>query len=349
MSETSFYSILGISEKASEDEIKKAYRKLSLKYHPDRNKDPAAAGTFIKISDAYETLGDASKRREYDMIHNNPFFKMANSMGGMGGMGAGDMRQGHRGPVPEGFADINDLFSELFGNPYTGPGPGPGQEIHLGRPGGGGGIRIFKSGHPIHINHGNGQGFAFGQAFGMGQALEKPTPIIKNVRITMEQVYNGANIPIVIERWIVENGTKVFEPETIYVKIPKGIDDNEIIVLREKGNIANEMCKGDIKIIIGVDNDSGFVRRGLDIIFEKAITLKESLCGLSFEIKHINGRTYTIHNQVGNIISPGFTKVISGLGLTRENDTGNLIIVFSVEYPEKLSPEVVIQLKAILS
>jgi DnaJ-class molecular chaperone len=73
-SKENFYNILGVGEKATEEEIKKAYRKLSLQYHPDRNNnDPASVQKFQKIGEAYETLSDKEKRREYDMTRNNPF------------------------------------------------------------------------------------------------------------------------------------------------------------------------------------------------------------------------------------------------------------------------------------
>ena len=80
---TSFYNVLDISETATADEIKKAYRKLSMLYHPDKNGNSSeSTEKFQKISEAYEVLGDAEKKKEYDMTQNNPFFKMmGQSMG----------------------------------------------------------------------------------------------------------------------------------------------------------------------------------------------------------------------------------------------------------------------------
>jgi DnaJ family protein A protein 2 len=165
----------------------------------------------------------------------------------------------------------------------------------------------------------------------------------------MEQVLNGASVPLEIERWIMENGNKVFEKQTIYVNIPKGSDDNEIIIMRDIGNVVNEQCKGDLKIFIKVENDSSFKRNGLDLILEKNISLKESLCGFSFDMKYINGKNYSINNQPGNIIVPEYQKLIPGLGLSREgHNNGNLIIHFKVEFPEKLSEEQITKLREIL-
>ena len=312
----SFYNILGVPETASKDDIKKAYRSLSLKLHPDRNPNNLeAVGKFQKINEAYETLGDDEKKTEYDMMNKNPFLKMA-SQGGGQNMG-----------MP--FQDMDEIFSALFGGAFGGPGVsfgGPG--VSFGGPGGPK-IQIFRGGVP-HTQ------------------MQKPTPIMKTVTINMEQVLTGGTIPVDIERWIVESGNKVFENEKIYVTIPKGIDDNEIIVLREKGNILNEDIKGDIKIFIKIENTTQFERKGIDLLINKSISLKDALCGFNFELKYINGKVYTLNNNSGSIIPPEYIKVIPNMGLTREGHTGNLLIHFRIEFPEKLSEEKINALREIL-
>lgn len=309
MNSTTFYDILEVPENATTEEIKKSYRKLSLKYHPDKNKDPETVGKFQKITEAYETLGDTEKRQQYDMTRNNPFHKAMNmNMGGFG-------QNGHFDPMEE-------MFSNLFGMHF-------GSMPHQGMPFGMPHVQIFKNGVPVNMSHG----------------LQKPTPIIKEVLINMEQVLTGATIPIDIQRWIVDNGTKTFENETIYINIPKGIDDNEILILSDKGNISAPNCVGDIKLYIKISNTTELKRQGLDLIYEKKITLKEALCGFSFDIKYINGKNYTINNNSGNIIPPGYRKVIPNMGLTRDQHTGNLIIIFDVEFPVKLKEETIQKLK----
>ena len=304
------YNVLDLDENASQDEIKKSYRRLSLKYHPDKNHDLKDKGKFQKISEAYETLGDEDKRRRYDMERKNPFM----SMGGMRGEEV----------------NMDELFSNLFG--FTGGDGGFGNEFAGVFPGampGGmpfGNIRVFTNGMPSG---------SFGPTF--GQQQRKLAPIVKNIMINMEQVMNGAKVPVEIERWIVQDGTKTFEKETIYVEIPPGIDDNEIIVLQNKGNFMSEHAKGDIKIFIKVDNNSLFKRQGLDLIFEKKISLKEALCGFSFELNHVNGKTYIINNNKGSIVTPSYYKSIPNMGFKRDGHIGNLIITFTVEFPEKLS------------
>ena len=226
-----FYNVLGIGEKSSQDEIKKAYRKLQMRWHPDKNPgNQEAVDMTQKINEAYETLSDKRKREEYD--NPNPFMRM-NSMGGMGGMGGME--------VP-----MDDILNMFFGggNPFEGfPS-----------------MRQMPAGSRIHVFNGSPMSFH--------QALQKPTPIIKTLYVNMEQVLTGATIPLEIERWVMENGIKVHEPEIVYVSIPQGIDDGEIIVLRDKGNTINEGTKGDVKVFIKITNETQFKRSGIDLILE---------------------------------------------------------------------------------
>ena len=133
----------------------------------------------------------------------------------------------------------------------------------------------------------------------------------------------------------------MFEHEILYVEVPKGVDEGEIIILKDKGNSASENNKGDIKIFIKIENTTEFKRNGLDLILEKTITLKEALCGFTFELKYITGKIYTITNNSGNIISHGYHKIIPKMGLIRDDHIGNLVILFNVKFPEKLSEEAI--------
>jgi DnaJ-class molecular chaperone len=309
-----YYNILGVEEGVTKEEIKKAYRGLSFKFHPDKNPgNTETTSKFQKINEAYETLGDEQKREEYDISRKNPFMKM-NSNNGM--------------EVP--VDDIFNMFFNGMGNPFTGMPGMPGMP----------GFQGFPPGVKLHVFNGGSMGFQ--------QAIQKPTPIIKNIPITLEQVLNGATVPLEVERWIVENGLKVFENETVYVTIPQGIDEGEMIILRDKGNVINENAKGDIKIFVKIINETQFKRSGLDLIFEKNITLKEALCGFSFEIKYVNGKSYTLHNNKGNLIPPEYRKIYPNMGFKRGEHNGNMIIHFHVDFPEKLTDEQIVKLTEIL-
>lgn len=305
-----FYNILGVSENATKDEIKKAYRGLQMKYHPDKNPGNQECHIMTqKINEAYETLGDEHKKAEYDMSRNNP-----NPF----------MRMSQNGPQMD--VPLNDIFNMMFGGG--------------GHPFGMPGMPGMPNGHKIHIFHGGPMNFQ--------QAMGKPIPILKSVQVTMEQVFNGASIPLEVERWILENGIKVHETETIYVDIPQGTDENETIILRDRGNVISDQCKGDIKINIFVQNNTSFKRNGLDLILEKTISLKEALCGFSFELKYINGKSYTLNNSKGSIVPPNYNKVYPEMGLKRGDHKGNLIIHFNVDFPNVLTTEQIDKLSEIL-
>jgi DnaJ-class molecular chaperone len=115
------------------------------------------------------------------------------------------------------------------------------------------------------------------------------------------------------------------------------MDEGEIILLKDKGNAINDDLKGDVKVVVKVENTTAFQRSGLDLVLSKSISIKEALCGFTFELKYITGRTYTINNNAGNIIPNGYKKIIPSMGFSRDGHTGNLVIVFDVKFPEKLS------------
>ena len=324
---TDHYESLGVAENADTDTIKKAYRKLSMKYHPDKNQgNNEATEKFKEISNAYTILSDKDQKSRYDME------RKFSSNGGAN-------------------IDINDIFSSLFGGAAGMPGMS-------GMPGmfpPGANIRVFTSNNnqssgfdPFAGIHEQGPNGMFGFHPSMNNVFNKPPPIIEKISISINQSYTGCNLPIHIKRWCKEGNTKREESETLYITIPKGIDNNEIIILREKGNIINSTLKGDVKVFIKVENTTELLREGLDLIFKKSITLKDSLCGLSFDLPYINGKTYKINNDVGSIIQPGYRKVIPNMGMERNNSTGSLIIEFNVEFPEKLSIETINKLEKLI-
>jgi len=320
---STFYEILGVDKDANESEIKKAYRVLSLKCHPDRGGDTKR---FQEINEAYGTLSDPDKKQQYDAQLN-------------GGMHFTHMQGGDE------FGDINNIFSMFFG------GGMPGMHGIHGMPG--------MQGMPdIHVFHGGPGGPFPGGPFpggpfqahgGIFHNLQRPPPIIKNIKITLEQAYQGYSFPLEIERWVIQNNIKVNEIETMYVSIPQGADENELIIMRERGHVVNDNCKGDIKVCIQIENTTQYRRNGLDILFKKTISLKEALCGFSFELLHLNGKHLCLNNNTHKtIIHPNYKKIIPGLGFIRENNTGSMIIEFDIQFPDSLTEEQMSQIMDIL-
>ena len=198
---------------------------------------------------------------------------------------------------------------------------------------------------PFDMGGGNAQFFVNGMPMNM---MSKPTPIIKTNTITFTEAFKGITYPMEIERWIKNKDTRYTEKEKIYVDIPCGIDTNEIIIIRGKGNILNDTNKGDIKIFIKIENNTSFERKGLDLIYTQTISLKEALTGFQFDMSYLDGKVYTINNTTGKIIVPNYTKQIAQMGIQRGERRGNLLIRFHIDFPSSLSDERKTQLKTIL-
>ena len=278
-----FYSILEISKDASEKDIKKAYRKLNLQYHPDRNSSSDAEKKIRQINEAYETLGDPIKRQMYDN----------RSSGGFPFASGGG-------------ADINNIFNMFFNGGGIPGMPGFSQN----------GIHVFHNGMPQFM---------------------KPPPIQNIVMISLEQAFQGCSLDVKINRVISSGNFRSSETETITVPIHAGFD-NEVFVLQEKGNIV-ENCKGDVHVIIKIENNTHFKRQNMDLIYNKTLTLKESLCGFSFDITNLEQKIIQISNiEDHSIIVPQHKIIVPNMGMKKEGfKTGNLIIEFAIEFPKTLS------------
>jgi len=312
------YERLSVDRNATESDIKKAYHRLSLKHHPDRNQNSdESKKQFQSIAEAYETLGDSAKKRQYDLTQ---------SIGGCGMS------------MPP-FANVGGLFSNLLGMGGMG-GMGGMSGMPSFPPGGGfppGGhvkFSLFQNGVPVTMD--------------MNMGEHKPTAVIKRVQIDIDVVLVGGKIPVEYDRWVLEGGVKRTETTKIYVDIMQGIDNNETIVVKDAGNIIHDNCIGDLKVVIEVRNDSEYIRNGLDLMVDKTISLKDALCGFSFELKYLNGKSYTITNQSGSIVIPEYTKLIPKMGLQRGDVCGHLIIRFHIEFPKSLDKDTILQLADLL-
>ena len=309
MNNETLYDKLQIPQTSSADDIKKAYRKLSLKYHPDKNRDTDSVQKFHEISEAYEVLSDPMKKQQYDHMALRGFKH--------------DKNMEHFQEV----FDLDELFSKLFSM----NGPSPFQPFPMNS-----NTQHFpNSSMKFNVNH-------------IQTQLSKPPPIVQTILLEIAQICEKQTIPIEIDRWIMEGNTKLTEKETIYIEIPEGADENEIIILRDKGNINHHGISGDVKIFINIQNNTMFKRTGVDLEIIKNISLREALCGFTFDLVHLNGKRYTINNEKGNVIKPNYNKVIPNLGLKRGDKMGSLIIQFVIIFPEKIALNILDKLDTLL-
>ena len=332
------YKILECPGDASPEIIKKQYRKLSLIHHPDKNPgDTSSEERFKTINMAYEILSDSSTKSKYDNRNNQP--NIPSGMG-MGGPGGGNMD------------DIMKMFFSSNNTPFGGRFP---FSVNVnGNPGGSNSnIHVFRNGQPVPMR---------------SPDSGKPVVIQKRVNIPFNTAYHGGQIPIDIERWTIELSTttssdddttsqqetstsskeiRKTEHETVYVEVPKGIDNNEIITIEGKGNVKSNVS-GDVKVIIVVDKHEEFRRDGLNLIYEKTISFKESICGFESIIRHVNGKQLRYKSDPGQVVRDGTIKTIQGLGMLRHNHVGTMIIKLHIDYSKKLTEDQIKKLNEIL-
>ncbi len=301
-----FYEILGVSQEASQDEIKKAFRTLAKKYHPDRNKGNAEAERrFKEISEANETLSDPKKRTEYDTML---------KYGAFAGSGPGT------GPGMGGFDP--DAFAQMFGQGGRG---GGNRTFHFNFGGNAGGTG----------SAGGAGGFEdiFSSLFGGNPGAQQPwtrqpqrePDIAADLSITFMESAKGATKTITIGN----TGRK------LRVKIPKGIGDGEKIRLAGQGVSGyNGSTSGDLIITVHVMPDQNFERKGNDIYTTATISFIEAMKGTKVEVKTL---TKTVKLTVPAGTQPGTRMRLKGQGLAVGGNVGDLYVEIKVTIPKDLT------------
>jgi DnaJ-class molecular chaperone len=364
-----YYKILEVNRDASSEEIKKAYRKLSMIHHPDKNGNSEESTIKFKLlASAYEVLGNPDKKKLYDMgirggngspfgdfEHVNPFdiFNMIFSSMGAAGPPPNHPQQHHVhvGGFPPSFIRGGMGPIQIGSMGPMGMGLG-GMGIHIINSSGGGGGPMQNHPH-FHFlqqqqqqqQHQQQQPHFFYEAVPQQHHSQKceREPVTTNIYITLENAYFG------IEQLTVnlteQNNSGA--DTTICVCIPPGINDKEVLIL---SNVASSSFHfSQVNIIVNVEEHSVFKRNGMDLVFDKEISLKESLCGIEFTIKHINNKSFHLQHKDGTIIKHNTIKTIPNLGMTDKNkQSGNLIIIFKIIYPDKMTREQIDALSSIL-
>lgn len=317
-----YYKILEISKTATDDEIKKAYRKLALKYHPDKNKTPEAEEKFKLVAEAYEVLSDKKKRDIYDQ-YGEAGLNGQVPMGEGGVPGGGAFKFSFHG-------DPHHTFSQFFGNssPFD-------MFFNMNNIGGGETHQSF-----------NGMDFEpSGNVYSSFNAPRKQKkqdpPIEHNLQVTLEEVLKGCTKKMKINRKVIgPNGMERKEDKVLTVNVKPGWKAGTKITFQREGDQNHSTIPSDIVFIIKDKPHKHFKRDGVDVHYTAKVSLKKALCGGIVQVPTLDGEDVTL--RFTEVISPSTHRRISSRGLPHPKDPskrGDLIVNFDIVFPSSISDE----------
>ncbi|KAK6932606.1 Chaperone DnaJ, C-terminal [Dillenia turbinata] len=330
-----YYKILQVDRNAKDEDLKKAYRKLAMKWHPDKNPNnkKEAEAKFKQISEAYDVLSDPQKRAVYDQYGEDGLKGGVPPPDAAGGPGGATFFHTGDGPTVFRFnpRNANDIFEEFFGfsSPYGGMGNG-GSGV-------GSGMR------------GNSR---FGSMFGddifstfdgrpTSYAPRKAPPIEKMLPCSLEELYKGTTKKMKISREIADASGKTLPVEEILtIEVKPGWKKGTKITFPEKGNEQPNVIPADLVFIIDEKPHSTFTRDSNDLIVTQKISLAEALTGCTVHITTLDGRNLNI--TINNVIHPNYEEVAPREGMPMPKDPskkGNLRIKFNIKFPTRLTTE----------
>ena len=355
-----YYEVLGVDKNATEEEIKKAYRKLAKKYHPDanpNNKEEAEA-KFKEVNEAYENLSDPQKRKMYDQFGANG--PQGFGQGGFGGQGGYYSYNGSGFDGFGDFGDLGDIFSSFFGGGFGGrnssarqKGPRKGADLNVRMEitfeQAFSGVEkeiVITRDEECTVCHGTGakpgtSPIKCPTCHGTGQVTQVQNTILGQMQTTRTCSACHGTGEIINEPC--ENcrgkGTVRKQPK-IKVKIPAGIDDNQTVVLRGEGEPGKKGGpKGDLYITVKVKNHSVFTRKGNNVLCDIPITMTQAALGAELEIPMVDGSKEKYRIPEGTQTGTKFTIRNKGFKSINSNSVGEFIFTVVVQTPKRLSKE----------
>ena len=358
-----YYEVLGVNKNATDEELKKAYRKLAKKYHPDANPDnkKEAEEKFKEVNEAYETLSDPQKRRMYDQ------FGPDGPQGFGGGSGQGPFGQGGYYSYSssgfngfDDFGDLGDIFSSFFGGGFGGRsssrkqnGPRKGADLNLRME-----ITFEQAYSGVEkeitvtrnetCDNCHGTGAKPGTSVtkcttcnGTGQVTQVQNTILGQMQTRRTCTVCHGTGEIIKEPCEVchGNGTVRKQPR-IKVKIPAGIDDNQTVVLRGEGEPGEKGGpKGDLYITVRIKKHSIFTRSGNNVTCEVPITITQATLGADLEIPMVDGTKVTYKIPDGTQTGTKFVIKNKGFKSVNSSSTGDFVFTVKVQTPKKLTKE----------
>ncbi|KAH7884369.1 hypothetical protein F5I97DRAFT_2074736 [Phlebopus sp. FC_14] len=365
-----YYSILGVPRDATEDDIKKAYKKMALKWHPDRNAgSEEASQKFKEISEAFEVLSDKNKRNIYDQVGEEGLKNGGPTPGaGFGGFPGGASFTFTSGPGgARGFSptDPQRIFEEIFsgGFPFGGMGGGMGGMSGMsgmGR-GGMGGRSGMAGGMPSMFDDDMGGGGSFfGMPGGMPRsgsqrAASTPTAqsseITKPLKLSLEDLYSGATKHLKVGRKLLSGTT---EEKVLEIHVLPGWKSGTKIRFPNAGNEQPNGESQDLTFVVEEKPHDVFTREGDDLVCRLKIPLVDALTGsekMRRTVRALDGRVLQIPPP-GSIVKPGQETRLVGEGMTIRKQgslkkKGDLIVRWDVVFPDHLTPEQKRQLRQV--
>ena len=342
-----YYEVLGVAKTASEDEIKKAYRQIAIKYHPDRNPgDKQAEEKFKEAAEAYNVLHDPQKRQQYDQ------FGFSGPIGGGGfeGFGGASMNMD----------DIFSMFGDIFGgHGFGGFGRRSGRQQHRGSD-----LRLkvrltleeinqgvtkkFKVRKDITCNHCHGTGAEDGSSRETCPTCHGSGVITHTTQSIFGMMQTQGVCPTCQgEGQVIKNkckqcqGTGVMKgEEVVEINIPAGVAEGMVVNVPGKGNAGQHGgIAGDIQVFIEEEDNNTFVRDGNDLIYNLLLDFPTAALGGETDIPTIDGKTLKVKIESGT--QPGKTMRLRGKGLPAVQGygtgRGDLVVNISVYVPKTLS------------
>ena len=356
MAKRDYYEVLGIDKNASEDEIKKAYRKLAIKYHPDRNPgSKEAEEKFKEAAEVYDVLHDPQKRQQYDQFGFN-----APGAGGYGGFGE------------TGGFSMDDIFS-MFGDVFGGHGGGfrgfggfSGESNRQHPQYRGSDLRLkvklslqeiatgvtkkFKVKKDVTCTHCHGSGAENGSGSETCPTCHGSGVVVKTVRTMLGMMQTQTECPtchgegtVIKDKCRLCHGTGVVKGEEIVeIKIPAGVAEGMVVNVPGKGNAGQRNgISGNIQVYIEEEENDTFIRDGQDVIYNLLLDFPTAALGGEVEIPTLEGTRVRIKIDAGT--QPGKALRLRGKGLPAVqgygSGRGDLVVHVSVFVPKRLTLE----------
>ncbi|KAI9741815.1 MAG: hypothetical protein M1834_000201 [Cirrosporium novae-zelandiae] len=349
VAETKLYDSLSIKPGATQEEIKKAYRKAALKWHPDKNKDnPNASEKFKEVSQAYEILSDPEKRKIYDQ-YGLEFLLRGGTEPPPGA--------GSPGGMPEGFQGMPGGFEQSFGGM-----PGGGTRTFRFSTNGGGGAgfgfsnpeeifsQFFKSGgagmeddNDVFSGMGGNSGRGFRPSGGRSSRQRAPTPEVTTVErplpLSLEDLYKGVHKKMKIKRKTFDErtGKRTVQDKILDFDIKPGLKKGSKIKFKGVGDEV-EGGTQDLHFIVSEKDHPTFKRSDNDLTAIIELDLKEALTGWKRMITTIDGKTIAVSGA--GPTQPGHVEKYPGLGMPnskKPSERGDLLVEIKVKFPVSLS------------